>query len=121
MTRTGWRRPRARMSYTVSEALTNASKHANATRVWVSLSIEDDVLLLSIRDDGVGGADPRRGSGLTGLRDRIEALGGRIQIESQTGSGTLIEVEIPAAGLPADRNREPDELLAQAMTSGSSG
>jgi signal transduction histidine kinase len=83
--------------YTVSEALTNASKHANATRVWVSLSIEDDVLLLSIRDDGVGGADPRRGSGLTGLRDRIEALGGRIQIESQTGSGTVIEVEIPIA------------------------
>src|SRR4051794_15085658 len=104
--------------YTVSEALTNVSKHANATRVWVSLSIEGDVLLLSIRDDGVGGADPRRGSGLTGLRDRIEALGGRIQIESQTGSGTVIEVEIPIAG-PADRNREP-ELLAQATTSGSS-
>jgi signal transduction histidine kinase len=106
--------------YTVSEALTNASKHANATRVRVCLSIEDDVLLLSIRDDGVGGADPRRGSGLTGLRDRIEALGGRIQIESQTGSGTVIEVEIPIAG-PADRNREPDEFLAQAPTSGSSG
>ncbi|HZC28766.1 MAG TPA: GAF domain-containing sensor histidine kinase, partial [Gaiellaceae bacterium] len=106
--------------YTVSEALTNASKHANATRVWVSLSIQDDVLLLSIRDDGVGGADPRRGSGLTGLRDRIEALGGRIQIESQTGSGTVIEVEIPVAA-PADRKREPGELLAQATTSGSSG
>jgi PAS domain S-box-containing protein len=106
--------------YTVSEALTNASKHANATRVWVSLSIEDDVLLLSIRDDGVGGADPRRGSGLTGLKDRIEALGGRIQIGSQTGSGTVIEVEIPIAG-PADRNRAPDELLAQATTSGSPG
>jgi PAS domain S-box-containing protein len=83
--------------YTVSEALTNASKHANATRVWVSLSIEDDVLNLSIRDDGVGGADPRRGSGLTGLRDRIEALGGRIHLESQTGSGTVIDVEIPIA------------------------
>jgi PAS domain S-box-containing protein len=106
--------------YTVSEALTNASKHANATRVWVSLDIEDDVLLLSIRDDGVGGADPRRGSGLTGLRDRIEALGGRIQIESPTGSGTVIEVEIPVAA-PADRDREPDELLAHATTSGSSG
>jgi signal transduction histidine kinase len=84
--------------YTVSEALTNASKHANATRVWVSLRIEDHVLLLSIRDDGAGGADPRRGSGLTGLRDRIEALGGRIQIESPTGSGTAIQVEIPIAG-----------------------
>jgi signal transduction histidine kinase len=88
--------------------------------VWVSLSIEDDVLSLSVRDDGVGGADPRRGSGLTGLRDRIEALGGRIRIESQTGSGTLIEVEIPIAG-PADRDRERDELLAQATPSGSSG
>ena len=104
--------------YTVSEALTNASKHANATRVWVSLRVEDDMLLLSIRDDGVGGADSNRGSGLTGLRDRIEALGGRIQIESPSGSGTLIEVEIPIAG-PADRDREPDELLAHTRTPGS--
>jgi signal transduction histidine kinase len=83
--------------YTVSEALTNASKHANAARVWVSLRVEDDMLLLSVRDDGVGGADASRGSGLTGLRDRIEALGGRIQIESQTGSGTVIAAEIPIA------------------------
>ena len=105
--------------YTVSEALTNASKHANATRVWVSLSIEDDMLLLSVRDDGSGGADATRGSGLTGLRDRIEALGGRIQIESQTGSGTVIEVEIPIAGA-GDQDREPDERLARATTSGSS-
>jgi PAS domain S-box-containing protein len=87
--------------YTVSETLTNASKHANATRAWVCLRVEDDTLLLSVRDDGVGGADASRGSGLTGLRDRIEALGGTIQIESQTGRGTLIEVEIPIAG-PAE-------------------
>jgi signal transduction histidine kinase len=106
--------------YTVSEALTNASKHANATRVWVSLRVEDDVLLLSVRDDGVGGADFNRGSGLTGLRDRIEALEGRIQIESPSGSGTLIEVEIPIAGR-ADRDRAPDELPAQATTHGSPG
>src|SRR4051812_18393757 len=106
--------------YTVSEALTNAAKHANATRVWVSLRVEDDVLLLSIRDDGVGGADPNRGSGLTGLRDRIEALGGRIQIESPSGSGTLIEAKIPAAG-PAEGDRGPDGLLAQATTPGSPG
>lgn len=84
--------------YTVSEALTNASKHANATRVWVSLRLDGDLLLLSIRDDGVGGADLTRGSGLTGLRDRIEALEGKIQIESPAGSGTLIAVEIPIAG-----------------------
>jgi signal transduction histidine kinase len=84
--------------YTVSEALTNASKHANATRVWVSLLVDHDMLRLSIRDDGVGGADANRGSGLTGLRDRIEALGGRIKIESPSGSGTRIEVEIPIRG-----------------------
>jgi signal transduction histidine kinase len=98
--------------YTVSEALTNASKHAEATRVWVSLRLEDDILLLSVRDDGVGGADATRGSGLTGLRDRIEALGGTIQIKSPSGSGTLVDVEIPI-GAPADRNNEPDGLLSQ--------
>jgi signal transduction histidine kinase len=84
--------------YTVSEALTNASKHANAARVWVSLRVEDDMLLLSVRDDGAGGADATRGTGLTGLRDRIEALGGRIKIESPPGSGTLIAVQIPVGG-----------------------
>ena len=106
--------------YTVAEALTNASKHADATRVWVSLGGDHEVLCLSIRDDGVGGADATRGSGLTGLRDRIEALGGRIKIESPAGSGTLIEVEIPIEG-PADRNDEPDELLSQATRSGAPG
>jgi PAS domain S-box-containing protein len=105
--------------YTVSEALTNASKHANARCVWISLRVDHDMLLLSIRDDGVGGADPRRGSGLTGLMDRIEALGGEIQIESLCGSGTLIEVEIPIAGR-VDRSGEPNELLARATTPGSS-
>jgi signal transduction histidine kinase len=105
--------------YTVSEALTNASKHAGGTRVWVSLRAEDNMLLLAVRDDGVGGADTRRGSGLTGLRDRIEALGGKIEIESPSGSGTLVEAEIPIAG-PADSIRAPNELLAQATTSGPS-
>jgi PAS domain S-box-containing protein len=104
--------------YTVSEALTNASKHANAARVWVSLRVEDEMLLLSVRDDGTGGADATRGSGLTGLRDRIEALGGRIKIDSPAGGGTLIEVEIPV-GRTADRNDEPDELLSRAAPAGS--
>ena len=106
--------------YTVSETLTNASKHANATRVWVSLRLDDDMLRLSIRDDGVGDADANRGSGLTGLRDRIEALGGRIKIESPSGSGTLIEAKIPIGG-PADRNDGPDELMSQATTPGAPG
>ena len=60
--------------YTVSEALTNASKHASPTRVWVAVQLTDGTLHLSIRDDGVGGVDPSRGSGLTALKDRIEAL-----------------------------------------------
>ena len=83
--------------------------------MWVSLRVEDDMLLLSIRDDGVGGADSNRGSGLTGLRDRIEALGGRIRIESPPRSGTLLEVEIPI-GRRADRD---DELLSHGTTPGS--
>jgi signal transduction histidine kinase len=81
--------------YTVSEALTNASKHANASHIWVAVRLENEMLLLSIRDDGVGGADARRGSGLTGLTDRIEALGGKVSIESPRGAGTSIEVQIP--------------------------
>jgi PAS domain S-box-containing protein len=96
--------------YTVSEALTNASKHADCTRVWVSLRVDDGVFLLRIRDDGVGGAHASRGSGLTGLRDRIEALGGTFGIESPTGSGTVIEVNIPIVG-PTGRAVEPAGLL----------
>ena len=93
--------------YTISEALANASKHANAKRVQVSVQLEDATLLLLIRDDGAGGADASRGSGLTGLEDRIEGLGGKIQVKSPPGMGTSIEVRIPV--LPSsDRNREPD-------------
>ena len=81
--------------YTVAEALTNVSKHAKASRVWVALHLQNNTLRLSIRDDGVGGANAQRGSGLTGLTDRIEALGGTVQIESPLGSGTNIGVQIP--------------------------
>jgi signal transduction histidine kinase len=81
--------------YTVSEALTNVSKHANATGVWVDVQLTEETLHLSIRDDGVGGTDPSRGSGLTGLRDRIESLGGRIRVDSGPGNGTRIDVDIP--------------------------
>jgi signal transduction histidine kinase len=81
--------------YIVSEALTNASKHAQATRVWTSLGVADEILQLSIRDDGIGGADPERGSGLIGLKDRVDALNGTIAIESPPGGGTIIDVKIP--------------------------
>ena len=81
--------------FVVSEALTNATKHAEASRIDVSLAPRDGALLLSIRDDGVGGATSGQGSGLVGLRDRVEALGGTIRIESPLGAGTLLAVELP--------------------------
>jgi signal transduction histidine kinase len=81
--------------YLVSEALTNAAKHSRATQVDVCGQTKDHTLLLSIHDDGIGGADVGKGSGLLGLRDRVEALGGRMRIKSPTGSGTSLEFTIP--------------------------
>ena len=81
--------------YVVSEALANAAKHAQASRIEVSLTPRDGNLLLSIRDDGIGGADPARGSGIVGLTDRVTALGGTIRLESPPGQGTHITVELP--------------------------
>ena len=81
--------------YVVSEALTNAAKHADATHVTVDVRVADDVLRVRVRDDGVGGAEFARGSGLVGLRDRVEALGGGIALESRRGAGTSLSVELP--------------------------
>ena len=81
--------------YVVSEALTNATKHAHASVVRVAVEKRDDGLHLSVRDDGAGGADPALGSGLIGLRDRAEALGGSLEVSSSPGEGTLISVQLP--------------------------
>jgi signal transduction histidine kinase len=81
--------------YVVSEALTNTLKHAAASQVEVDVDERDNNLLLCTCDDGIGGADPRRGSGLTGLRDRIEALGGSIEVISAAGQGTTMKVSLP--------------------------
>jgi signal transduction histidine kinase len=81
--------------YVVSEALTNAAKHAQATVVRVHVETEDVMARLSIRDDGVGGADMGNGSGLVGLQDRVEALNGRMKITSRPGSGTSLQVMLP--------------------------
>ena len=81
--------------YVASEALANATKHAQASRIEVSLARREDRLLLSIRDDGVGGADAGRGSGLIGLADRVHALAGSIHVSSQPGHGTHITAELP--------------------------
>jgi signal transduction histidine kinase len=84
--------------YVVSEALTNAAKHAQASLVSVEVETVEGALRLCVRDDGVGGADPIRGSGLIGLKDRVEALGGTITIQSPLGSGTAVRVELPLNG-----------------------
>jgi signal transduction histidine kinase len=84
--------------YIVSEALTNVAKHSQAASVSVEVEASADVLRVRVRDDGVGGADFSHGSGLVGLRDRIDALGGRITLQSRPGRGTSLSVELPLAG-----------------------
>ena len=81
--------------YVVSETLTNVAKHAEASVVRVDLAADDSAVRLCARDDGVGGADPGRGSGMVGLMDRVHALGGRIELTSPAGEGTTLLVTIP--------------------------
>jgi signal transduction histidine kinase len=81
--------------YVVSESLTNAVKHAAATRVAVRVSSEDAALRVTVIDDGVGGAEPGRGTGLQGLRDRVAALDGGLDVTSPAGQGTTVEAAIP--------------------------
>jgi signal transduction histidine kinase len=84
--------------YVVAEALTNAAKHAQASHVKVSAVADDDELGLCISDDGIGGAVAGAGSGLIGLKDRVEALAGRLGVSSPAGSGTTLTVVIPLRG-----------------------
>jgi signal transduction histidine kinase len=84
--------------FVACEAVTNAVKHASASCITISaLTVEGDRLVLSIEDDGIGGAKPRRGSGLAGLSDRVDAHGGRLNIASAAGKGTRVEAELPCA------------------------
>jgi len=84
--------------FVTAEALTNVTKHARAHHASVHLSLERDCLCVEIRDDGVGGADASTGSGLRGLRDRVDALDGRLDVDSPPGRGTAVTVELPLAG-----------------------
>jgi signal transduction histidine kinase len=81
--------------YSVSEALTNALRHAHANRVRVDLSIDRGAVRVSVHDNGIGGAELSGGSALIGLRDRTEALGGTFQLESPLGEGTSLLLKIP--------------------------
>ena len=81
--------------YVAAEALTNVAKHAAASVVQVEVATDDGLVRLDIRDDGVGGADPARGTGLVGLKDRVEATGGTLRVQSHPGEGTSLLVELP--------------------------
>jgi signal transduction histidine kinase len=81
--------------FAVAEALTNTAKHAHATAVTVTVDADDAVLRTRVSDDGRGGADPGGGSGLVGLKDRVEALGGRFSVQTGPGAGTTVQAELP--------------------------
>jgi signal transduction histidine kinase len=83
--------------YVVAESLTNIGKYAEASAATVDVSRSNGRLLVEITDDGIGGADTERGSGLRGLADRVEALGGRLRVWSPIGGGTRVQAEIPCA------------------------
>ncbi len=87
--------------YIASEAITNVAKHARATVIIMRAASCDGALTLSVSDDGIGGADPGRGSGIIGLKDRVEALGGTISVLSQPGRGTALHVQLPADPMAA--------------------
>jgi signal transduction histidine kinase len=91
--------------FVVLEALTNASKHAHSNRIDVRVGVGEGHAMVEVRDDGSGGVDPERGSGLSGLTDRVSALGGTLEIESPMGAGTTIRARIPVRA-PAEPSRE---------------
>ena len=81
--------------YVIAEALTNAARHARASTATLTVEVAGDVLRVAVRDDGAGGADFARGTGLAGLKDRVEALGGRLFLHSPPGAGTSLRAELP--------------------------
>ena len=92
--------------FVVLEALANASKHAHSDRIEVRVATGEGPAMVEVRDNGSGGVDPARGSGLSGLADRVSALGGTLEIESPAGAGTTIRARIPATA-PGEPSREP--------------
>jgi signal transduction histidine kinase len=81
--------------FVASEALANTAKYARASTVTVRLMRDESVAVIEIADDGIGGADPAAGSGLRGLADRVEALGGRLRVSSPPDGGTVVTAELP--------------------------
>jgi signal transduction histidine kinase len=98
--------------YAVAETLTNAAKHAQADVIDVRVDADEQVLRVVVRDDGRGGADFGGGSGLVGLSDRVEAIGGRLTVHSPLGAGTTVQISLPLTvpigpGSPADASGRP--------------
>ena len=91
--------------YAVAEALTNTAKHADASAAKVEVAVGEGVLRVSVHDDGCGGAGFGRGSGLVGLKDRVEALGGRIRLDSPPGAGSALHIALPL-GDPSGPGRQ---------------
>ena len=88
--------------YVISEALTNAAKHGTATAVRVAVETAGGVVRLSVSDNGAGGVGPAGGSGVVGLRDRVDATGGTLLVQSRPGEGTHLIAELPAEAGPQD-------------------
>jgi signal transduction histidine kinase len=84
--------------YVAAEGLTNIAKYAQASAATLRLEAHDNNVVLCVGDNGAGGADPGRGTGLRGLSDRVEALGGRLELRSPPGQGTVLTASIPYEG-----------------------
>ena len=95
--------------YVVSEMLANAAKHARASMVQVDAEASGGTLRVRVRDDGIGGATPARGSGLLGLKDRIEALGGTFSVHSPVGRGTTVSCQLPVKANGGHPDAGPDD------------
>jgi signal transduction histidine kinase len=86
--------------YVVCESLANVGKHSRATSAAIEVRVAGDLLVVQVTDDGVGGADPERGSGLRGLADRVEALDGQLRVWTPPAGGTCVQAEIPCGPAP---------------------
>ena len=84
--------------FTVCEALTNVTRYARASMAWVTVARDDEHLNVEVGDDGVGGASVGAGSGLQGLRDRVAAVNGTLDVESASGTGTVVRARLPITG-----------------------
>jgi len=90
----------AKAYFVVAESLANVAKYADANAAWITVRRDHGALVVEVRDDGAGGADPKAGTGLRGLRDRVGALDGRLEVVSPRGAGTIVRAVVPLA-MPA--------------------